>query len=131
MLGRDPGTVVTHSDLDGIAEVASWATRRVRSAAWEALVESERLPGGDHCLFRAIATAEFRSAIADSSSFELPHSPRRIHLALPDPDCPIGAASCPWGVIDCRGLGAVRADKIRWHSDLGGELGVGYDLVAH
>ena len=97
MLGRDPGTVVTHSDLDGIAEVASRATRRVRSSAWEALVESERLPGGDHCFFRAIATAEFRSAIADSSSFELPHSQRRIHLRMPDADCPIGAGVVPLG----------------------------------
>ena len=34
-------------------------------------------------------------------------------------------------MIDCRGLGAVRADEIRWHSDLDGELGAGYEIVAH
>jgi hypothetical protein len=33
-------------------------------------------------------------------------------------------------MIDCRGLGAVRPDEIRWHSDLDGELGVGYELAA-
>src|SRR3954453_21709930 len=34
-------------------------------------------------------------------------------------------------MIDCRGLGAMRPSEIRWHSDLDGELGVGYDLVAY
>jgi hypothetical protein len=97
----------------------------------EVLVESERLPGGERCFFRAIATAEFRSASADSSPFELPRSCRRIYLRLPDAHCPIAPGAVPLGaMIDCRGLGAVRPDEIRWYSDLDGELGVGYELAA-
>jgi hypothetical protein len=37
---------------------------------------------------------------------------------------PLGA------MIDCRGLVVVRSDEIRWHSDLDGDLGLGYELVA-
>jgi hypothetical protein len=97
----------------------------------EVLVESERLPGGERCFFRAIATAEFRSASADSSQFELQRSRRRLYLRLPDPQCPIAPGAVPLGaMIDCRGLGVVRSDEIRWHSDLDGDLGLGYELVA-
>jgi hypothetical protein len=34
-------------------------------------------------------------------------------------------------MIDCRGLGAVAPDEIRWQSDVEGDLGVGYELAPH
>ena len=38
------------------------------------VVDASSLPGGESCRFRAVATAEFRSASADSESFSLPRS---------------------------------------------------------
>jgi hypothetical protein len=110
---------------------ATWQPVAFDPPDGEVLVESERLPGGERCFFRAIATAEFRSASADSSPFELPRSCRRIYLRLPDAHCPISPGAVPLGaMVDCRGLGAVPPDEIRWHSDLDGELGAGYELAA-
>jgi hypothetical protein len=108
---------------------ATWQPVIFDAPNGEVLVESERLPGGERCFFRAVATAELRSASADSSPFELPRSRRRLYLRLPDSHCPIAPGAVPLSAgIDCRGLGAVAPDEIRWHSDLEGDLGVGYDV---
>jgi hypothetical protein len=122
-----PSLVVLFSGDDR----ATWQPVAFDPPSGEVLVESERLPGGDRCFFRVVATAEFRSASADSSPFELPHSRRQLYLRLPDPNCPVASGAVPLGaMIDCRGLGAVRSEEIRWRSDLDGELGLGYELVA-
>ncbi|WP_143198937.1 hypothetical protein [Bradyrhizobium sp. NAS80.1] len=122
-----PSIVVLFSGDDR----ATWQPVAFDPPDGEVLVESERLPGGERCFFRAIATAEFRSASADSSQFELQRSRRRLYLRLPDPQCPIAPGAVPLGaMIDCRGLGVVRSDEIRWNSDLDGDLGLGYELVA-
>lgn len=93
-------------------------------------MESERLPGGERCFFRAVATAELRSASADSSMVELPRSRRRLYLQLPNGHCPTEPGAVPLNAfIDCRGLGSPVPDEIRWHSDLEGDLGVGYEIA--
>jgi hypothetical protein len=110
---------------------ATWQPVAFDPPNGEVLVESERLQGGERCFFRAVATAELRSASADSSPFELPRSRRRLYLRLPDGHCPIAPGAVPLSaMIDCRGLGAVAPDEIRWHSDLEGDLGVGYEVAA-
>ncbi len=109
---------------------ATWQPVAFDPPSGEVLVESERLPGGERCFFRAVATAELRSAHADSSSFELPRSRRRVYLRLPDGRCPIAPGAVALSaMIDSRGLGAVAPDEIRWQSDLDGDLGVGYELA--
>jgi hypothetical protein len=109
---------------------ATWQPVAFDPPNGEVLVESERLQGGERCFFRAVATAELRAASADSSSFELPRSRRRLYLRLPDSQCPISPGAVPLSaMIDCRGLGAVTPDEIRWQSDLEGDLGVGYEVA--
>ena len=122
-----PSVVVLFSGDDR----ATWEPVAFDPPNGEVLVEGERLQGGERCFFRAVATAELRSASADSSPFELPRSRRRLYLRLPDSQCPIAPGPVPLSaMIDCRGLGAVAPDEIRWHSDLEGDLGVGYEVSA-
>ena len=40
------------------------------------IVDVSSLPGGESCRFRAVATAEFKAASADSESFSLPRADR-------------------------------------------------------
>ncbi|MCC7341745.1 MAG: hypothetical protein IT170_11725 [Bryobacterales bacterium] len=89
----------------------------------------DRLPGGDHCFFRAIATAELQSASADSGHFRLPQKRQKLILCLPNPDCPVhdGAVTLT-AHIDARGLGGVHPKEVRWVSNLDGELGFGFVL---
>jgi hypothetical protein len=97
----------------------------------EVAVESDRLAGGDRCLFRAIGTAELRSATADTGPFDLPRTPRRLHLDVPSGDCPVPPGPVTLAaMVDTRGLGAPAPPEIRWSSSLDGELGSGYSLTA-
>jgi hypothetical protein len=121
-----PSVVVFFSGDDG----ATWQPVALDPANGELLVETERLSGGEHCFFRAVATAELRSASADSASFELPRTRRALHLRLPDSHCPTAPGPVPLSaMIDCRGLGAVAPDEIRWRSDLDGDIGSGYEVA--
>jgi hypothetical protein len=121
-----PSVVVLFSGDDG----ETWQPVGFDPPNGELLVEAQRLPGGDRCFFRAVATAELRSSTADSSSFELPRSRRGLHLQLPDDHCPIAPGRIALSaMIDCRGLGAVPPDEIRWHSDVEGDIGSGYEVA--
>ena len=123
-----PSVVVLFSGDDGV----TWQPVAFDPANGEVVIEARRLPGGERCLFRAIATAELRSATADTARFELPHNHRRLHLQLP-PDDHCGFAPGPVALsayIDTRGLGVVAPQEIRWRSNIDGELGAGYDLAA-
>ena len=94
-------------------------------------VEWSRLPGGERCRFRAVATAELRAAIADTDPFELPRSARRLHVITPDDHCGIPPGRIALSaLVDTRGLGAIEPQEIRWHSNIAGELGAGFDLTA-
>jgi hypothetical protein len=95
-------------------------------------VEQVRLPGGDRCRFRALATAELEPAMAETETFELPRTGRRLYVVTPDDECGISAGPVALrALVDCRGLGAVPPQHVRWQSSLEGEIGVGLDLVAH
>lgn len=50
-------------------------------------VEIGRLPGGERCRFRAIATAELRSSEAETPTFALPRTPRRLIVEIPSDPC--------------------------------------------
>lgn len=119
--------VVLFSGDDGV----SWQPVALDPPDGEVLVEAERLPGGEHCRFRAIATAELRSAHADTEPFELALSRRRLHVITPDDTCgiPPGAVALR-AFVDTRGRGAIAPHEIRWSSNLEGELGAGHDLIA-
>ncbi|HTE19763.1 MAG TPA: hypothetical protein VK689_15465, partial [Armatimonadota bacterium] len=97
----------------------------------EVIVEADRLPGGSHCILRAIGTAELQSALADTEPFELPRSPRRLYLNVPSAECPLapGAVALK-AMVDTRGLGALAPSEIRWSSNVEGDLGFGYAITA-
>lgn len=96
----------------------------------EVTIETEQLPGGEQCLFRAIGTAELQSATADTAPFELPRQPRRVYLDVPGCECPIAPGPVALtAMVDTRGLGAVAPTDLRWASNLDGELGFGYALT--
>jgi hypothetical protein len=96
----------------------------------EVIIDADRLPGGESCVFRAIGTAELRSATADTEPFSLSRTPRRLYLDVPTGDCAVASGPVALSVmVDTRGLGAVAPSEIRWSSDLDGELGFGYSLA--
>ena len=122
-----PSVAVLFSGDDG----ATWQPVALDPPEGEVVVEAERLPGGGRCRFRAIATAELRSATADTEPFELPPARRRIHLRLPDDRGGIEPGLVALSAfVDTRGLGAVLPQEIRWHSSLEGDLGAGLEVVA-
>jgi hypothetical protein len=97
----------------------------------EVVIEADRLPGGPRCVFRAIGTAELKSATADTEPFDLPRSPRRLYLDVPSGECPIAPGPVALAaMVDTRGLGGIAASEIRWTSSLDGEIGAGYALTA-
>jgi hypothetical protein len=85
------------------------------------------LRGGESCRFRAVATAEFRSASADSESFSLPRTDRTLLIDIRESHCRAGRVDLA-AMIDLRGHAGVAPHEIVWHSDLAGELGRGYAL---
>ena len=96
----------------------------------EVTVEADRLQGGSRCVFRAIGTAELRSATADTQPFDLPAAPRRLYLDVPSGECAIAPGPVALAAaIDTRGRGPVAPSEIRWSSNLDGELGFGYALA--
>jgi hypothetical protein len=124
---KPTSVVVLFSGDDGV----TWQPVAFNPPNGEVLVEAERLPGGERCRFRAIATAELQSAQADTEPFELARARRRLHVVAPDDHCgiPPGPVALH-ALIDTRGCGAVAPQEIQWRSNLEGNLGFGLDLIA-
>jgi hypothetical protein len=96
----------------------------------ELVIEATNLPGGQMCIIRAIGTAELQSATADTETFELARTPRRLYLDVPACGCTTPPGLVPLAaMVDTRSLGAISASEIRWSSNLDGELGFGYALT--
>lgn len=125
---RSPTSVVVlFSGDDGV----NWQPVAFDPPNGEVLVEADRLPGGERCRFRAIATSELQSAQADTEPFELARARRRLHVVTPDDHCgiPVGPVALR-ALIDTRGRGAIAPQEIQWRSNLEGDLGFGLDLIA-
>lgn len=119
--------VVLFSGDDG----ATWQPVAFDPPNGEVLVDADRLPGGERCRFRAVATAGLRAAHADTEPFELAPCRRKLHLDLPGDSCGIKPGPVALrAFVDSRGRGAPAPQEIRWTSSLDGELGFGRELVA-
>jgi len=95
-------------------------------------VDAERLPGGARCFFRAVATAELQSAVADTAPFEAAPARHALHLRVPGGDCPVPTGPVTLtALVDRRGEGDVHPAEVRWRSSLDGDLGAGLHLVAN
>lgn len=122
---QQPSVVVLFTGDDG----ASWQPVAHDPADGEVVLDVDRLTGGDRCRLRAVATAELRSAEADSDPFRLPPSRRRLFVVTPDDECGIKPGPVTLrAVIDANGLGTAAPHQIRWSSELVGELGTGYEI---
>lgn len=92
------------------------------------VIDPRSLPGGEACRFRAVATAEFRSATDESDRFELPRRPRGLFVSADSDQCERGQVRLQ-AFVDTRGLGMPRPDEIAWRSEREGLLGFGPDLA--
>jgi hypothetical protein len=118
--------VLLFSCDDGV----TWQPVAFDSPNGEVEIAADRLPGGDFCRFRAVATAELQSALADTLPFSLPRTGRRLHLSLPSCECKIAPGPVALrATVDTRTLGAIVPTDMRWSSNLDGELGFGYALT--
>ncbi len=104
-----PSIAVLFSGDDG----ATWLPVGFDPPDGELSVEAERLPGGEHCHFRAIAGAELQSAVADTEAFEMRPATRRLYVVTPSGECgiPPGPVALS-ALIDTRGWGAVAPHEI-------------------
>ena len=71
--------------------------------------------------------SEVRAASADSRSFSLPRTDRRLLIDAKQDQCEPGRVNLI-AMIDLRGHESVAPHEIVWHSDLAGELGHGHIL---
>jgi hypothetical protein len=93
------------------------------------IIDPRRLKGGTRCRFRAVATAQLQSAIADTEPFELDSCGRGLFARVtPRPGEP-GKVELR-AFVDTRGLGPVLPHEVTWTSDRDGELGRGFTLLA-
>jgi hypothetical protein len=122
-----PTVVVLFSGDDGV----TWQPVAFDPPEGSVVLSIDHLPGGRQCRFRAIATAEVQTAVADTDAFELPARGRRVHVLVPHADCEIQAGPVLLrALLDTGGLGGVPPDQVRWQSSLQGDIGLGFDLVA-
>lgn len=130
-------TIRTHHPREAVAVLvlfssddgASWLPVAMDPPNGQLKIPIDRLPGGENCFFRAIATAELQSASADSGHFRLPQRRQRLILNLPNAECPVRPGPVTLTAhVDTRGLGAIDPMEVRWVSNLDGELGFGFVL---
>lgn len=124
---QSPSLVVLFTGDDG----ETWQPVAIDPAEHDPLViDIASLPGGESCRFRAVATAEFRAASADSNSFSLPRAERRLLIDAKESSCEQGRVDLT-AMIDVRHHGSVAPHEIVWHSDIAGNLGHGYTLTVN
>ena len=118
--------VVDYSNDDG----ATWRTVAPSRSSTSLTVDLRRLPGGERCLFRVLATSGIRTAVAMSSPFEVPRKRRKALIASPSDGDSVKAGEplvlVGGGFSPDYGLSA--PEEIVWTSDVDGLIARG--LVA-
>ncbi len=128
---RHPRTTPSVAVLFSADDGATWIPVALDPDGGQVVIDPARLPGGERCRLRALATAELRSASADSEPFEVDATPRALHVAAPADPCGVPAGPVALAaMIDGRGHEPVEPHDVRWRSDLHGDLGVGYQVIA-
>jgi hypothetical protein len=95
-------------------------------------VDQRRLPGGDRCRFRVLASSGVRTAVAESETFALSVKPRRAHILTPEPGTEVFAGTpvvlLGGGFSPDHGLSD--PDDVVWTSNIDGVVGRGHEVVA-
>src|SRR5262249_46376824 len=98
-----------------------------------AVVNLDLLPGGQECLFQVLASSGLRTAVATSEAFTVPHKGYQPYIITPVHDAVFSAGD----TVELLGggfspsFGTSQYEDVSWSSNRDGNLGVGYQLVAH
>jgi hypothetical protein len=91
-----------------------------------------KLPGGSTVLFRVMATDGFNTTEADIGPFEVPRKAPTVEIVSPpaDPMTVVGAEKSLtlMGTGDSPDDGVLPGPRLKWSSDVQGDLGEGYTL---
>jgi hypothetical protein len=123
---RELAYVVDYSNDGG----ATWRTVAPSQTSTHPTVDLRRVPGGERCLFRVLATSGIRTAAATTSPFEVPRKRRKALIASP-PDGDSVKAGEPLVLVGggfSPDYGLSAAEEVVWTSDVDGVIGRG--LVA-
>jgi hypothetical protein len=123
---RELAYVVDYSNDGG----ATWRTIAPSRTSTSLTVDLRRLPGGERCLFRVLATSGIRTATATTSPFKVPRKRRKARIVSPSDGDRVKAGEplvlVGGGFSPDYGLSA--PEEVVWTSDVDGAIGRG--LVA-
>jgi hypothetical protein len=125
---RELAFIVDYSNDDG----TSWRTLSPSRTSASLTVDLRRLPGGDRCRFRVLATAGIRTTSATTSPVEVPRKRRHALIASPsegetvkasEPIVLVGGAYSP-------DYGLSTPQEVIWTSDVDGVIARGLIATA-
>lgn len=97
----------------------------------EHVVDLDRLPGGDSCLFQVVASAGLRTSIAVTEPFSVPKRPRIPYIVSPlvGAEFDVGTRIALLGSGFSPDFGIAPSTEVQWRSETLGLIGVGYQLA--
>ncbi len=97
----------------------------------EVVLDTDLLPGGDHCRIQIVASAGFRTTVHEIKTFSLPTKPRVAYIASPkaDAEYEAGQPITFSGTGFSPDFGNSKPDEIVWTSLSLGQLGVGQSFT--
>lgn len=109
----------------------TWRTVARCSGETRCEVDQRRLPGGDQCRVRVLASSGIRTGKAESEPFALPVKPRRAHILRPEPGVRVRAGDPVFllGGGFSPDYGLSEPEEVIWTSNIDGILGHGYEVV--
>jgi hypothetical protein len=109
---------------------SSFRTISPKLKATEYVVDLDRLPGGEVCLFQVLATEGIRIGTATSSPFSVSNRDVEVVVISPKP----GTVFEPGQIVSLSGeafaphTGSLADSQLRWRSDVDDDLGRGHEV---
>jgi hypothetical protein len=109
---------------------ASWRTISPKLKESEYVVDLDRLPGGQACLFQVLASEGIRTGTAISGTFQVSNHDVEVDIVSPKP----GTVFEPGETILLSGeafaphTGSLTDSQLHWQSDVDGDLGPGHEV---
>ena len=126
---EDPAVHVLRYSSDG---GASWIALAAGTSATELVVDLDRLPGGEECLFQVQTSAGLRTSSAVTQPFSVEPKALRPEIVLPA----TGTSHVEGSSVHLYGIArsvtaSASSETLQWHSSIDGYLGSGSQLVLH